>query len=514
MNVLSTLPRILIVDDLLGRRLPSGPNAERATFCGAYLLRDVTGDEAGSSGQEIRSPLAEAVFCRGQRPLCALEGNTVENNIEDVVQAVRGGLDERHTCWSLVLLDLSFKTGAVLPNASPPGTASGRMEDSDPSRYFGLQILEQLRRSFPDLPVLVLSGNPREDVSLKLAEHGAVGFIDKGVPSPAEALAKAIQKHGLIQDDSPETEEKRIIGRSRALLRALRTARLAALSRKNILIRGENGTGKELLAAYIRGKTPSGRRRRPFEVVNSSRLTPQSYQIELFGYKKGAFTDATEDRIGALRKVEGGDLFLDEVAELHHAVQAGLLRLLESREYSPYGAFEETIALKDVRFLSATNADLPVFVGRGDFREDLYYRLRELGEELYLPPLRERSSDIPLLSEWFVRRFERELAARSREITPEALDLMCRCEWPGNIRELKNCLYAAVSRFDDSDYLVPAHLPEYLIVAAGRARPNAVAETQSTPTTRESDARALAEYLKAALEAFLHRDRTLDERPD
>jgi DNA-binding NtrC family response regulator len=503
----SFVPQVLVIDDLLGRTVTASSNPERSAFCGAYLLADITGDRGESLSQTVKEPIAQAVFCRGQRPVCASVGDVVENNLADVLEQVkRRWSDTREPCWSLVLLDLSFKTGVVQNDTAPVGVPIGRAEDSDPRRYFGLQVLTELRSSFPDLPVLVLSANRRDEVSLKLAEHGVVGFLEKGSPSAADGLAKMLEKHGLIQDDAPLSEPKRIIGQSLPLLRAMRTARRAAMSRKNVLVRGENGTGKELLADYVRRKTPSTRRRRPFEVVNSARLTPELYQSELFGYKKGSWQDAVEDRIGALKRVEGGDLFLDEIGELHQQVQAGLLRLLEAREYSPYGAVEETVQLKDVRFLSATNADLRLMIGRGEFREDLYHRLREFGEEIYLPPLRERSGDIETLAEHFVRRFESELAARARTITPEAMDVLLRYEWPGNIRELRNCLYAAVCRFDDAEYLTPSHLPEYLLDGlpdkGSQSRPT-ISGTKGPDSLKDRSAVSLARQLRRTLDAFL-----------
>jgi DNA-binding NtrC family response regulator len=255
------------------------------------------------------------------------------------------------------------------------------------------------------------------------------------------------------------------------------------------------------------------------------------YQNELFGYKKGSFTGADEDRDGLLKKAEGGDLFLDEIAELNADVQAGLLRLLETREYSPNGAPEERVELKDIRFLSATNADLAIRVGRGDFREDLYHRLREFAEEVYLPPLRERPSDIPCLTEHFVRKFEREFAARSREVTKGALEVLGRYPWPGNVRELRNYLYVAIARYDQAEYLSPAHLPEVLRNYAGKTweadlvdgdasgrGPKASIASVLLDVERQLkdsaglDAKRLALYVKTALDAFLAESRCKSEK--
>ena len=515
MRSIPSLPRLLVIDDVYGRRLADRRNLERADFCGALLLKDVTGDEdAFPNEQTIRNPLAEAVFLRGQ----AVSSEQVVNDLERTMEFV----EKRYatdSSWCLVLLDLCFITGDLNLGGQPEGVPAGHPEDKDPKLYFGLRVLEALRQKCPDLPVLILSANSKEDVSLKLSEQGAVGFVEKGNPSSIDVLKRAIEKHGLIRDDALGTEANRIVGSSRTLLRVLRTARLAARSRKNILIQGENGTGKELLADYIRRKTAAGRRQRPLIVVNSARLTPENYQVELFGYKQGTFSEAKDDRAGALRRAEGGDLFLDEVAELHEDVQAGLLRLLESREYSPLGAPEERIQLKDVRFLSATNAHLQALVGRGVFREDLYFRLKEFGDEVYLPPLRERASDIPELAESFVRKFEQEFAACSRTITDEALSVLCRYPWPGNIRELRNCLYPAVSRFDEAEHLTPAHLPAYLIDSVKRGITDTSVEGSGIPfgvgrfeltaldQLSRSDARLLAAYLRAALDSFLRNTR-------
>ncbi len=455
MRINMTLPRILVIDDLFGRQLKGRPNRERANLCGMYGLRDVTGDETFPTGEEIVNPIAEVVFFRGQRPLCAGVGDTVENDLDATLDVVRRGWEVKGgdtARWSLVLLDLCFYTGLVTMAGDKglPGMPEGRPGDDDANQYFGLRILQRLHAEFPDLPVIILSSKQRDEVSRSFTDHGALGFIPRTDSDSPEKLRDYLWRHGLIPDPSGQ-----MAGRSLGLLLALRTARRAALQRENILIRGERGAGKELLAGYIHRAAAGGESRanRPFLTVNSAVFSPGLFASELFGIQAKTAT-GVDGKVGLIELAHGGDLFLDEIADMPAEVQAAVLRVLQERKITPVGGRQPKDV--NVRFLSATNADLEDS-SRG-FRPDLLDRLR-LGGTIWLPPLRERMDDIPLLVEKFVREAESaRQGAMRREVNREALELLCAHHWPGNIRELRSVIFEAVNRFPDVEHLVARHL--------------------------------------------------------
>lgn len=537
------IPRILIVDDLFGRSLPNGRNEDRATLCGHYLLRDVTGDEIGKAPeQKIKRPVAEAVFNRGQRPASATIGDVVENDLSGVLSVVREGWckwSDAKPSWSLVLLDLCFYTGTVTleSHRRSPGMPEGQEHDDSPRAYFGLRILEALHEEFPDLPVVILSSKPRAEVSREFSGHGALAFLERDAQESPELLQEYIQRHGLIPDESGE-----ILGCSRSLLRALRAARRASRSRQNILIRGERGTGKELLAKYVHRSSLASGIARPLVTVDSGALSPELYASALFGHKKGAFTGADQNRKGSILEADGGDLFLDEIGNMPGEVQKALLRVLEYRRVVPLGGGAADSADVDVRFLSATNADIEAMASAGAFREDLSDRLRE-GGSLFLPPLRERPEDIPLLVEQFVRHAETATpGSLKRRIEPESLDIICRHPWPGNIRQLRSCILGAVGNHPDVEHLFPVHLempkiPQGTLPDRSSAAPHTPGRGADQPLsalvgfleslrfdsmkptqfagklcqTQEAWARFMVRYLKASLEAT---KRSTPDNPD
>ena len=452
----TTIPRILIIDDLFGRTHPDRRNEERANLCGQYLLEDVTGDETDKgSTQRIKKPVAQAVFYRGQQPACATVGDVVENDLEGTLRVIREGWDRRPKGtprWAMILLDLCFYTGRVTEASQRKqglGMPEGRLGDDDPKRYFGLDILEAVHEQFPDLPVVILSSKSRDEVSRAFSYQGALGFLPRGEAQSPELLQEYLWRHGLIVD-----EQGQVVGRSKPLLLALRAARRATLDRRHVLIRGERGTGKELLARYLHRQAQDGKAH-PFIVVNSSVLSPDLFASELFGIQKRVAT-GVDQRAGLVAEADDGDLFLDEIKDMHPQVQAGILRMLEGREITSVGA--TTSQPVDVRVLSATNADIEAQAAAGSFRDDLLDRLRE-GGTIVLPPLRDRKEDLPLLVEWFVREAEeKNKAALRRAIDSEALDKLLAYDWPGNIRELRTCIFNAVNNYPDVEHLVPVHI--------------------------------------------------------
>jgi DNA-binding NtrC family response regulator len=458
MNNYSLLPKILIIDDLFGRNIPGNRNLERENLCADFLLKDITNDIAKNlSHQEIKKPIAEVVFFRGQKPITAKVGDKVENDIEGTLQMIESGwtnVPAGSRIWSLVLLDLCFYTGYITLNSNKKtlGMPPGEINDERPENYFGLLILEEIQKKFPDLPVIIFSSKPRNQVSRRFTFLGALDFLSRSAEEDrASKLSDLVWHHGLIPDSS-----MRIVGLSKSLLYTLRAARRVAIDRRNVLIRGETGTGKELIADFINEHGPEKSRGHLIK-VNSAGLSPELYASELFGHTIGAFTGATNRRQGRIVEAQGGDLFLDEIGGMPLPVQAGILRVLELKEILPLGS-EHNPKLVDVRFIFATNEDIETRTASGEFREDLFYRLRESGS-LYLPPLRQRLEDLPLLVETFVRHAEHlNHRALCREIDPDSIDLLLTQPWSGNIRELRNIIFNAVNNYPGVEHLTSNHL--------------------------------------------------------
>lgn len=451
------LARVLVIDDLFGRDVPEGRNIDRENICAHFLWKDVTGDAtAKSSKQRVVKPKVEAAFYRGQFPKTARIGELVQNDLSGSLEKVRegwqGALTNGKPPWAMVLLDLCFYTGQVTQDSHrrTPGMPEGRPEDDDPRTYFGLTLLDAIHREFPELPVFILSSKPREEVSLEFSRRGALGFIARDDLRGPELIEKALWQHGLLPDPAGE-----IVGHSLPVLLALREARRASRHRANLLIRGERGSGKELLASYVHRATldSGGRKAGPFVAVNSAVLRTDLFSSELFGIEPKT-ASGVDGKIGLIEAADGGDLFLDEIADMPSEAQAAVLRVLQERQITPVGARQAKTV--DVRFISATNADLEG--DPRDFRPDLLDRLR-LGGTLWLPPLRDRKTDICQLVEKFVRDAESQRSgALKRDVTPEALELLLAHDWPGNIRELRACLFDAVNRHPDVEHLVAGHL--------------------------------------------------------
>ena len=249
---------------------------------------------------------------------------------------------------------------------------------------------------------------------------------------------------GLTRGDGseapPEDQETkiRIIGKSQGMLRVMRHARLAASSDSTVLIIGENGTGKELLAKAIYYN--STRRDKPFIIVNCAAIPEMLLESDLFGHEKGSFTGAYTQKIGRFEMANMGTLFLDEIADLTPKLQVKLLRVLQEKEFNRVGGTE--IIRVDVRIIAATNRDLKKMIREGQFREDLYYRLNVL--PIYLPPLRERTEDIPLLVNHFLHKFNRRSPQKIRNLSEEDMAVLMEYHWPGNVRELENVVERAV----------------------------------------------------------------------
>ncbi len=301
----------------------------------------------------------------------------------------------------------------------------------------GIEFLEVLRGEKKRFPVIVLSGHATIDMAVEATRLGAHDFLEK--PVDPERLLLTI-RHALeitsLRDENRTLRYRagsgEMVGEHPEMERLRGEIERAAPSNGRVLIHGESGTGKELVARAIHEM--SGRRDGPFIKVNCAAIPKDLIESELFGHERGAFTGATEMRIGKIEQADGGTLLLDEVGDMSLDTQAKLLRVLEARELERVGG-KKTIPF-DVRVISATNKDLSAEIGEGRFREDLYYRLAVI--PISVPPLRERASDLPLLVRHFATLLAEENGRRPRRFTKEALDRLIGYDWPGNVRELRN----------------------------------------------------------------------------
>jgi len=293
---------------------------------------------------------------------------------------------------------------------------------------------------------------------------------------------------------------ERIIGSSGALEKVLTVVRKVAKSNTTVLVRGETGTGKELIAGAIHHN--SHRAARNFIKVNCAALQENLLESELFGHEKGAFTGADKQRIGRFEQADGGTLFLDEIGDMSANTQAKILRVLQEHEFERLGG-TRTLRV-DVRLIAATNRDLPSMVETGTFREDLYYRLNVVAIEM--PPLRERKEDVAALAGFFIRRFAGELKKKIEGLDPDALKLLMRYNWPGNIRELENVLERAVA-LEATPVVLPDSLPANIRgEASTRNHVSAIAPVSGLPDTgfdleahvQEIERGYIAEALKRA----------------
>ncbi|MDX6404502.1 MAG: hypothetical protein QOH70_1957 [Blastocatellia bacterium] len=489
-------PRILIIDDLFGRTHPDRANADRESLCAHLLIKDITNDEAGKEKSvRVKDPIADAVFVRGLRPSGSIVGDFVEHDLEGTLQVVRAGWNSRppgSLPWALVLLDLCFYTGQVTEASERDrkglGMPTGREGDESPEQYFGLQILEALQKEMPELPVIILSAQPKEEVSREFTSRGGLAFLSRRDRKGSELLREYIRRYGLIPDDQEE-----IVGHSNALLLALRTARNAASTKLNVLMRGETGTGKELIARFLHRCAQEGNANRPFIVVNSAAIASSLWNSELFGIEKKIATGVDRKR-GEIRSAHGGDLFFDEIGDMREDTQAGILRVLEDRKVKPVGT--EQYVDVDVRFISATEKDIEAKAAIGSFRGALLQRLRQ-GGTVFLPALRERMEDVPILVKKFVEKAQdANPSAMKRTIEPETLDKIRSFDWPGNIRQLHDCIVEAVNNYLDVEHLFPIHIKFPESGSRSISYPaSPLSPTESTPSYVPTSSRTINELI-------------------
>jgi two-component system nitrogen regulation response regulator NtrX len=304
----------------------------------------------------------------------------------------------------------------------------------------GLEVLSQVHADSPELPVVIISGHGNIQTAVEATKLGAYDFIEK--PIDAERILLVI-RNGLAQRDLIRENitlrrkiqgKGRIIGEHPSMQAIMETLRKVAPTNTRVLIMGENGTGKELVARAIHEMSP--RAPEPFIEVNCAAIPEELIESELFGHEKGAFTGATSRRIGKFELADGGTIFLDEVGDMSLSAQAKVLRVLQESQFERVGGSETKKV--DVRVLAASNKDLLKESQAGSFRQDLFYRLNVV--PILVPPLRKRISDIPILCEYFLEQTAEELGQKPKKISKKAIDVLMDYSWPGNVRELKNLI--------------------------------------------------------------------------
>jgi two-component system, NtrC family, nitrogen regulation response regulator NtrX len=354
----------------------------------------------------------------------------------------------------------------------------------------GVEILVAIRERWPALPVVMMSGHGTVETAVRTTKHGAYDFIEK--PLSIDKVLLTIQ-HAL--DQSRLQRENRalraqalraheIIGESPEIVDLVKQIDVAAPSNGWVLITGENGTGKELVARQIHAR--SRRADAPFVEVNCAAIPEELIESELFGHEKGAFTGAVAQKVGKFSLAHGGTIFLDEVADMSVMTQAKVLRILQEQRFSRVGG-TETLDV-DVRVIAATNKDLELEIEQGRFREDLYYRLNVI--PFRVPALRERTVDVPTLAREFMREFCAEAGVKAKKLTARAMRALQAHSWPGNVRELRNLMERLVI-MTPGPSIDLAELPESV-----RSGPGAGAEAPSLDEARRSFER---EFLVARL---------------
>lgn len=328
----------------------------------------------------------------------------------------------------------------------------------------GLEVLQAIKEKQKDIPVIMITAYATVDMSIQALRKGAYDMLTKPF-EPDELIYRvknALQQSQLLEENRElraELEEKfcfdNIIGSGSGLKAVIERVEKIAVRDTSVLVTGESGTGKELIAQAIHYNSP--RRVKRFIAINCGALPETLLESELFGYKKGAFTGAKENRQGLLEAANGGTLFLDEVGNLPMSVQKTLLRFLQEKEFNRLGDTSPTRV--DVRILSATNSDLKEAIKAGGFREDLYYRLNVVN--IHLPPLRERRDDIPLLAAHFIHLQNHNFGTSIKGLESDAARELCDFNWPGNIRQLRNVIEACMA-METNNYISRSTLAQFI----------------------------------------------------
>jgi DNA-binding NtrC family response regulator len=337
----------------------------------------------------------------------------------------------------------------------------------------GIELMKRAKEISPDVEVIIVTAYGSIPTAITAMREGAYDYIEKPFcPERAEILIEKLVEHQELIEENISLHQKleeryrfeNIIAKSPKMQQVIEVIKVVARSNATVLITGETGTGKELVAQAIHSQ--SHRRGKPFVAVSCAALPESLLESELFGHEKGSFTGAYAQKKGKFEVANRGTLFLDEIGEMSANIQVHLLRVLEEKEFTRVGG-NEPIKV-DIRVISATNKDMKQAIASGRFREDLYYRLNVVNIEL--PPLRERREDIPLLAQHFLKKFAVENQKEIAGFSPEATDFLLRYDWPGNVRELENTIERAVI-LAQNPLIEVADLPQQNLVPAHPTSP-------------------------------------------
>ena len=409
-----------------------------------------------------------------------------EKNIRRSFELILKGRASRVDTWA---------TGAELLSALERGPASEVIFlDVLLGAENGIEVLKAVKAGHPDIEVVMISGHANLAMAVEATRAGAWDFLEKPLQKEKVLLTlthlaeRRTLKRRFADLQESVAEEYRLIGESPALAGVLARIEKVAPTDSKVLITGESGVGKELVAFAIHGN--SGRAGGPFVKLNCAAIPEDLIESELFGSEKGAFTGAVERREGKFFAADGGTLFLDEVGDMSLTVQTKVLRVLQDGEFQRVGG--KDVLRSDARVIAATNRDLEAMVREGTFREDLYFRLNVLPIEV--PPLRERSGDIPALVTHFIGRYCRRNNRRAVQVASGVMAVLKRYAWPGNIRELQNLTERLVI-LCDNDRITPADLPASLL------QPAAAPSPPGSRTLSEVRDAAERDYIRACLES-------------
>ena len=365
----------------------------------------------------------------------------------------------------------------------------------------GLEVLERIKASNPAVPVVMVSGHGTAQNAFEARDKGASGFIEKPFSEPVllERIEKELTGHRTetaYRALRQEVDSKyQMVGTSPALRKVQAAIEKAAPTNATVLLQGESGVGKELVARMIHRFSPRSRER--FVQVNCAAIPEDLIESELFGHEKGSFTGATERQVGKFEQADRGSIFLDEVGDMSLKTQAKVLRVLQEGEVERLGS-AKTVNV-EVRVIAATNKNLEAEIEKGNFREDLYFRLAVI--PIYVPPLRERADDVPMLVKHFLNQLGRENNRRPKQVTPAAMEVMRRYRWRGNIRELRNTIERMII-MTEGETIDVADLPETLKSDKAPPRP-AAPGTAPAASSAASDAGTLREFKESAERAWL-----------
>jgi len=311
----------------------------------------------------------------------------------------------------------------------------------------GIELLKAIKKSYPHLPVIMITAFASLESAVEAMNEGAWDYVSKPfqLEEVRQVVEKALTSAKREQTPSPKETKSKIykldamVAKSPAMLKVFQLITRAAPSSSSVLITGESGTGKELVARAIHNLSP--RKNRPFVTLNCGGIPENLLESELFGYEKGAFTGATISKKGLFQAADKGTIFLDEIGELPLPLQAKLLRVVQQKTFTPLGSSKEITV--DVRIVAATNRNMEEEVMKGNFREDLYYRLNVIN--IHIPPLRERPDDIPLLVQYFLEKYSKENNKTVQGISSFAIQALVEYPFPGNVRELENIIERSVA---------------------------------------------------------------------